>query len=141
MVIKVVYVLNPTRRSWYTKKYYSNEFPAELHSSNFSQSKFNRMVQDLNRHAIYDIGPLLVAAWFLLCAIVPVFSLIITGNFADVMFAYMGGAIPVFLIIWFVLKQVGDTGLNSVLLKAKDDSFPLEMDWYGRITFSKNASV
>jgi hypothetical protein len=138
MESKVVCVVHPQRKSWYTKKYYADEFPVELRSTSFSESKYAQMIQKLNDRIIYDIGPVCVVLWFVFTAIAaPILSLVSNDNVTFEVVACATGAIPVLAMIWFVTKQVVDSALNAVLLETSDANYSLELDWYGRITISK----
>jgi hypothetical protein len=63
------------------------------------------MITDLNRAVIYDIGPVCVIAWFVVCILTPLISLAVKGSIASDIMIYVSGAIPIFALIWFVVKQ------------------------------------
>jgi hypothetical protein len=137
MASKAIYVIHPHKKAWYSKKYYSKEFPSDLAIFHFPEPKYTKMMDELNRSILYDIGPVSVVLWFLLCFTGVPLILIKQGDYFLQVISLVVGCIPAIALLWFIIKQISDTQLNSILLDSSTADFTFTLDWYGRITVHK----
>jgi cytosine/uracil/thiamine/allantoin permease len=137
MASKTICVVEPKKRVWFSKKYYSKEFPRDLIIFNFPESKYTAMIDDLNRGIIYDIGPVGCVAYIVFWMVSALLSVLGLHKIEIADLHYFVGVPITVCFLWFVLKQVSDTRLNSVLLDTSTEEFTFTLDWFGRITVYK----